>query len=327
MKTDDWYKEKLDKCVTISESSKVTYLASTKRLKLLCDNAELHTILFNPKKYGHIIKSKIESEHGQKNIFGLILTYFRCAELKTSNKTLHEQWYNIFNDVQKVINDRVGNHQPTARQQSSYTDWNTIIQIRKKLDIGSIEHVLLSLYTMIDPRRQMDYAQLKVYTDIAENPKEDHNFIHLHSKKYNGPVLCITKHKTSKYYPKYINTDIPIALISSIKKSITNNKREYLFAKKDNTPFMNENSFQKYSNTILKTIFNNTGFSVNTIRHSYLTFIDQKVNIKLIEREKIAKNMGHSLKQSMAYAFHIDNKQPVCYKKENGIIKEIKCPK
>lgn len=301
---DEWYISSITEYSFLSDSSKKTYLSSIKRLQLFFKDVKIHVILTNPNKYGTILQTKIPSDHGQKNMFILMLTLFKCSGLKETDIESYKEWVEFYNKPMEKIQAQVNSHTPTDRQLESYVEWSEIIKTRKKLSPGTKEHVLLSIYTMIEPRRQLDYAYMRLYQSESDAPEEDHNFIHLCYKNNNKkPYLLIKKHKTDKFYPTFIHRDLPVRLIDTIQKSLIINPREYLFTKTDKSPFPDANSFQRYSNTMLKKIFKNPWFSVNSLRHSYATYINNLPNITLIERQQVAERMGHSIKQSMQYVF------------------------
>lgn len=306
--SDEWYINSIAEYSFLSDSSRKTYMSSCKRLQLFFKDVKIHTILTNPNKYGTILQSKIPSDHGQKNMFILMLTLFKCSGLKETDIESYNEWNEFYNKSIGKIQAQLNSHKPTDRQLESYVEWSEIIKTRKKLIPGTKEHVLLSIYTMIEPRRQLDYAYMRLYKSESDTPEEDHNFIHLCYKNNNKkPYLLIKKHKTDKFYPTFIHKDLPVRLVDTIQKSLILNPREYVFTKTDGSPFPNANSFQGYSNAMLKKIFKNPGFSVNSLRHSYATYINNLPNITLLERQQVAERMGNSIKQSMQYAFIGDN--------------------
>jgi integrase len=101
--------------------------------------------------------------------------------------------------------------------------------------------------------------------------------------------------------------EIPTDLLKVIKASLKMHPRNYLFAQKSGEPYMNANSFQKNSNSVLKKVFKNNKVSVNSLRHSFRTF-RSKGALTVNELKEDAHNLGHSLETSLKYTF-IDRKK------------------
>jgi len=204
----------------------------------------------------------------------------------------------MINYMKKNISNK-----PDDKQLASYYEWNKILEKRDSLPYASLDHLFLSLHTYVPPRRQWDYARLKVYTNSKENPTLDHNHIHLYNKKQKSPYIFLNEYKTHKYYDDYIDKNIPQEFIDIIKKSIQTNPREYIIQTIYGKPYDNINSFTQRINRRLKKIFDNDDVTVNSLRHSLSTLLDKVPNMTHKEKEYFARRMGHSVIQSFQYAF------------------------
>jgi hypothetical protein len=221
-----------------------------------------------------------------------------CINNKEYNKILTFVW---------VSHQRNRNHLesnlPNDRQRSSFINWQAIVKKRREYVLGSAQHVLLSIYTAIPPRRQKEYYSMRIYTDKDVTPDLDHNQLYLSSDKQKCYIF-ICEHKTSRFNKTFTNKKLPDILIDTVKKSLVTNPREYLFVKqRSRSPFVDEKSFQKYSNGMLKTIFKDDGISINTLRHSFATFVNDSPDVTLKIRKDIANLMGCSFHQFLEYAF------------------------
>ena len=139
--------------------------------------------------------------------------------------------------------------------------------------------LILALYHLIEPRRLLDYTEMK----INNIDKEKDNYIY--SKKF-----YFKKYKTAKFNGTAI-IPIPNELNTLIKKwlKLVKGKSDYLLFDYD---------FKKLTPTGLNKRLQNIlgkGRSVNILRHSYLS---NKYNPeKLKELEQDASNMGTSIHQ------------------------------
>lgn len=344
MHTDDWYLEQVEDHPFLDAKAKTTYKYAAKAIQRLCKDRSLHDILTTPSLSGpQLLKSSIP-DHSKKTYLTTILTLLRTSGLKSSNKPLFIQWYHHYNDIADRIAEREKNHIPTERQAKNQIDWEDVLRLRDGLKVGSIAHVLLSIYSYVPPRRQMDYMAMRVYTNPNDTPALDHNHFHLFSNKYKAPYMFVNKFKNAKRFKPFFNKEIPTKLVQSIKASLKDAPREYLFVQADGKPFQEVNSFTQWSNRQLKKVFNRPGITVNVLRHSFATYANALPNITVGERQRNAIKMGHSLKKTLEYALvkrdpplsMLRTKPPnsspdkeECYKKD-AITKKlvkIRCPK
>lgn len=301
--SDEWYKMQLDNDPKISESSTKSYMNNIKHIISVCDNANINTILNNPNLYGGMIVSKTKSENSLKSYLSTILTFCRCSGLKENKITVYDVWYKKFNTVYQRIQNRIESNVPTDKQDAGFVEWETIIEKRKTFPLGSDQHVLLSIYTAIPPRRQKEYYAMKIYTDDNNKPELDHNQLYIPTNNKDAHIF-ICDHNTSKFKKTYLNEKVPDILVNTIKKSLIRNPRGYVFVNTRNKePFKDNKSFQSYSNNMLKKIFDNESISVNTLRHSYASFIYRQPDLTYLQRKNIAEMMGHSVDRALKYVF------------------------
>jgi hypothetical protein len=314
--------------ITIKENSKTTYINALKAL-INKFNTSLHNIIYNPKKYATQFISKF-TLNTQKTYFTAVLTLMNHSNLKNTDRKLYNEWYTYFIDVKRAYIRQLSQHEPTERQKDAHVNWEEAIKAKDKYPIGSDYNLVLAMYTMIPPRRQWDYMRVRVYTDTKDKPKMDHNHIHLNAEK--GAYIFLNEYKTVKTMKNYFKS-LPEELVKVIKASLDLKPRQYLFVKRDNQPYDTVQSFTFWTNYIFKKAFNNPKISVNTLRHSYENYIQQsKPDMTARERMQTARDMGHSVMQSILYRLKITkddiNKTKVddCYTKDDkGELKEVKC--
>ena len=167
------------------------------------------------------------------------------------------------------------------RQVSNHFGKKTDLTTKELMKIQ--DFVILSLFTLIPPRRAMDYIEFKI-NNINTNKD---NYI-----KGSNLVFNTFKTSTQKGQQKI---KIPKQLKSILTKYIKliSDKSDYLIF---------NNKFQQLStpNFTLKMnkIFGNKKVSVNMLRHIYLS---EKHADNLAEMKSDFESMGSSLKQSNVY--------------------------
>lgn len=298
----------------LKESSKETTLNKMLAAKRFVEAENLHDLMVNPTRYGqHIVESELKLNTKKNHLVG-ILTLLKNTGAKRDQPKLYSKWYKYFLAVNQVIRTRIGANIPTEKQAENSVEWETILQVRDRLRFGSYDHLLMSIYTMVPPRRQWDYMQMPIYLDPDYTPKLDHNHFHVKSNKYNSPYMFIIDCKNAQYFNPFFNKEIPKSLVKTLLISIKENPRSYVFTQTNGKgpPFDNANSFQKFSNRAFKRIFendpefngNSTGMSVNVFRHSFATYMDQKNDLPIATKKRLAKKMGHSYNMNMEYVQH-----------------------
>ena len=95
-----------------------------------------------------------------------------------------------------------------------------------------------------------------------------------------------------------------------LASNLVRNKRDYLFvSSRNNESYSKPNSFNKWANRVLKKLFNKD-FSLKLLRNIYITRRDLKLEEKSgLERNKIAKIMGHSVSTQQNYLWHTYEKE------------------
>ncbi len=302
MKTEH-YRKILNDDPDLSEKSKKLYQTMINKILKETKEEDLHKVIKNPKDYIPQLNRDAIPLSTRESMMGVILSIMSRTPLKQEMEEQHKIWYEVFKDINASRREIAGSNKPTEKQEKGLLNWKDVLKKRDKLEVGSEEHLLLSLYTFIPPRRQMDYYKLRVYFDENCIPNKDHNHFHVFSKKYNSPYLCLVEYKTAKYYDIHFDTEIPPELIQTVISSFQKNPRLYMFLDKSGKPFKDPNRFQIYSNGILKKIFDNPNVSVNSLRHSFSSFLRTLKWLSVNEHKKLAQKMGHSMQKSLEYAF------------------------
>ena len=224
------------------------------------------------------------------------LTVYTLADDKVSN--LYKVQMMADGKISKV---ETMDQEKTEKQKDNWITQDEVIQKYNNLekiikpifnDSGALstrdlekiqDYIIASVYTLIPPRRLMDYSEFKV-KDFVEN--ED-NYMK------NG-IFYFNKFKTAKF--KKDSFKIPTKLKNIIQKWARITNSPYLLFQSRNKDKQLSPSFL---NSTLHRIFGKK-ISVNNLRHSYLTEYYKDVpSLKNIK--EINEKMGHSLETSLEY--------------------------
>ena len=209
--------------------------------------------------------------------------------------TIRVKWIDINNENEQPIIDRRLENKPTDKQNEkggSKLSFNQIILKRDELPIGSIERLLICMYTMIPPARA-DYFATQLVTDDTPTEK---NYINI------SKMECVlTDFKTAKTYKKIIHV-LPDELITELNASLKRNPRSYLFLNANGEPHT-RNSFVLWSRRCLSRIFE-TDFTLVFFRHAYVTNYISTIDPNTVtdgQIKDISDKLGHSPEMFRAY--------------------------
>jgi hypothetical protein len=187
---------------------------------------------------------------------------------KTDNQKKH--WIEqdkIKNIYEKLKNDY--SHLLNNKLKFDYEEYNNLQN-----------YIIASLYVLNDPRRLLDYTELK----IKNIDKNKDNYIIKNKFYFNN-------YKTKKTYNQQI-IEINKDLLIILNKFIKINPFEYLLVDYNG----NKLNSPKLNNRLIK-IF---GASVNILRHSLLSDLYKNIPA-LNELKERSENMGHSINQALLY--------------------------
>ena len=342
MVSNEYYFKSINESVFLGQKSKDTYIANIKTILVKTSSPTLHDLLSNPGTHGPILMDLPSSINTKFTYFVTILAFLKYSGLKAKQPKLFTAWYDFFLQIKQQVRHKEMENIPSEKQKSAMLDWQTIIATRDAQPRNSWPHLLLSIYTYLPPRRQLDYANLRVYTDTTMDippSQRQHNYIHMYSPKYKSPYMNIAVFKTAKFFKKpFFNKNIPPELINIIAESLKSNPRDHLFTMRDNKPWNSATTFQQWSNRILKDVFKNPHVTVGTLRHAYDTMLSTTPGITAGRRQIDAMKMGHSVKKALEYSLHQRDpplalytapaKKDECFKKSvrTGKIIPIACP-
>lgn len=196
---------------------------------------------------------------------------------------LIDRYKAYLNKLRQISNEREMDH---SNVNGYIPKWSEIIKSRDEAD-NIFDYLLLSLYTMIPPRRLKDYILMKI---SFRCPIDNIYNYYCTSKR----LFIFNKYKTSKVYGRQI-IEAPEQLHKTIMQYIDEND-------------LNEGDsllgYDKYYN-LSKKLKRLIGCSVDNIRHSYINEMYKNYDIPDNSSiESIANMMGHSVSTHLRYRKH-----------------------
>jgi integrase len=264
---------------------------------------DLRLICMEPEKVMASLKEL--SPHSLKSRLAVLTVASEaCQESKDFEKAI-----NIYREGMLVNRDKAQEIDDeghlTERQEGAYMEWSDILKqvevlkkgashllnskdtLLPKADLTRLQDYLVAmLYTSQAPRRLMDYTTMKLKN--YDNSKD--NYIDFKAKKF-----VFNQYKTAGTYGRQ-EVAISPALLKVLKRWTQVNDGDYLL--RDSRG--GEMSSVKL-NTLLQKIFNRRGFSVNILRHSYISSQVHPGLKALKELKETAKAMGHSVEEALSY--------------------------
>ena len=281
----------------LSDSSIVTYASIISNLfKHMRPNTPYDASLFNdPKIVLEYLKDK--ACNTRKTVLSALVVYtlhnpkvslqYRTVMMSDGSKSNHTDMEQKMTEKQKE--NWVSQLQVKDAFERLDRETKPLFSLYKKGDDMTIPHtekiqdfVILALFTMIPPRRLVDYTMFKV-----RNFNDDDNYMTKSSFVFNT-------YKTAKVYGAQI-VKIPTRLKNIIQKYTALTKNDYLlFNPRNNRPLSNVQLNVRIGSIFGKKV------SVNILRHSYLTE-QYKDMAPLLEMEQRANDMGQSVSQALKY--------------------------
>jgi hypothetical protein len=216
----------------------------------------------------------------------------------TDIESFRKKWADIFMENEAPIVQRRMENKPTVLQQAkggSRMGFNDIIEKRDGLPLGSIEKLLISMYTMIPPARA-DYFAMEVVRGEAEPTAK--NYLRIRD---DGMETVIRDFKTVKMY-KEIRNELPVDLVQEIQASLEKTPREFLFMNANGRPHT-RNSFTLWTRRTLSRVFG-TDFTLVFFRHAFATHYVMNIDLRKTtdaQIKEISDKMGNSAEMFRAY--------------------------
>jgi hypothetical protein len=210
--------DELFKCKEITASSLNLYKT---KLTILNDNKQIKNINF---LYDiNNINNKIQhlKPNTQRTYIIAIVSLLACMN---KSQKVPKKLKKLYEDYSKLMDE----YNTTLKDQTKITDGTKIIsnddiskiyerlkQNKDKTKRAYQDYLILSLYTLLPPRRNLDYQLMKYIKKYNENLSNDFNY-------YDGNTFYFNNYKTKGTYKKQ-ELDVPKELQEIINYHINNN--------------------------------------------------------------------------------------------------------
>ena len=274
----------------ISEGSKATYMSKLKKLngnqiptglmflkdtKTIMKKIEL---IQNPNTRRSSIIAVVSVLKGNKKFKKEYQVYH--AEMMKINAVLNKESFK--SDSTKAKQDNVKMADLLARQKELAAIM-PIIQKKKKISDDQLQQlhdlVVVSLYTLLPPRRNVDYSEMVVAAPTEDKTK---NF-------YHAGKFVFNIYKTKNTYNQQV-VDVPEELNAILKLwiKLKPNGSEYLLINLQTNAKIKSSDMTK----LLKQVFQNEHIGVSVLRN---VFLSEKYSGLMEDLKKDAAQMGTSI--------------------------------
>lgn len=290
-----------EKNCNLSANTCAAYKTSATTLMKQFETNDLYQLLKDADKtISWILRKYGASDASKKNMMAAMLAIFKHNKgLDAELAKAHTKWRAAYEELSDKIDERYKENRPSDKQNEGYVPFEDIVAKRDSLPRGSMDRLLLAMYTYIRPLRG-DFNKVRIYTTRTVPRQPEMNYIHMPAK-----ILVLNEYKTARHNGEY-RRDLPPALITEIKDSLSKRPRDYLFVKlADGTPYELANSYVRYANNTLKRLFG-CALTLSLIRHSFISSLDFNT-LSIAEKEEIAEDMAHTVGMQDKYRFIFDH--------------------
>jgi hypothetical protein len=283
----------------VSDLSKKMYISQID--KLIEDMGQpIEWVISHPTQVYERIRANGSSVSSMRNRISAV-----CSLLKhwpsagDEFKEERDQWC----EYQKKLNsknlERALTGQPSEREVVNWVPWKQVLKTEEYLrtsEYGSLRHLVLAMYTHMEPMRG-DFGNVKIYTTTPPGCGDAGNYMFL-SPHAGKSTICLNEYKTAKRYGQFTRA-LPDSLVAVIRASLQHDPREYLFLSVTGEPYSKKNSYVKFANRILYSIFGKH-MSITLLRHAFISAIDFNASTAG-DLMSVSKNMQHSIGMQQYY--------------------------
>lgn len=290
----------------VKDGTKENYMRYLRRAARLA-GATMWDILTKPEAHWPTIAQQL-TETSKKTMAATMLAVIKHARLTTDG--VKEKWSAIYESAAEGADAAILQSEP--RKPNAVIEWEEVVgnydRLVKEQPDGSVDRLLSGFYVLMPPRRQLDYAKLRVLVSKTARDEEVAEALREHATgsvdmTKRPAVMTVYQFKTASKMGPFECT-LPRALDSTLRASLRQQKRKWVFVSpKNNEPFQNANSFAHWHNNKLTTWFQGRPITVNSLRHSAATHVLNDPTRSLEDRQRIARAMGHSALQQSRYFY------------------------
>lgn len=290
----------------LSENSVALYIRNLKTL----NNKQPFTNLNFLKEYKEIENIlRGYSEATQKNFISSIITTLKIVMSNYTQPKWLKKVYEYYSKTLAKFGQPTNSLYKTEKQEKNWVSWEDVLSKRKeyeeKAKVGSpkwedvLGYMILSLYTDIPPRRNMDYQVMYVVPNGEQTGDLSKNYYVKEQGKF-----VFNRYKTQTKYGQQVeivrdNEKLMEAIRTYLSHHPLRKAEAYPFlVKEDGEAITSINGMTR----ILNRIFNGSGsgkkIGSSMLRHIYLT---ERYGTKMVEMKDLAEKMGHSTATQRSY--------------------------
>lgn len=279
----------------ISQSSLNLYMTNLKRLN---DGNEIKNFAFL-RNVNNILDKIKEYKPNTRRTYLISIVSLLKQEPKLH--TLYDKYYKLLMEYNKQLKT---NNEKSEKQTENWITQNEVLEKQKQLmeviptlkkKITNAQYyqlldlVILSLYTLQPPRRNLDYLKMNVINKFNEELSKDNNYL-----EYSTQSFIFRNFKTKKTYQDQI-VKISDELFNIIKIYLSYHPLKKEMKKNYNVPFLVSIDGDEFKNSneitrVLNKIFNKK-IGSSMLRNIYLT---SKYSNNLKDLNLDAQEMGTS---------------------------------
>jgi hypothetical protein len=288
----------------LSDGSINLYLRNLKKLN---DNQEFKTLKFLSKPEEVMEKIKDLKDNTKRQYLISIVSCLKAL----GKQSLYKKYYKLMLNIHDKIKEKP-TEEMTETQKKNWLNWDDILkkyeEMKDKLKLNKtkiteqqyndlLHFTILSLFVLIQPRRNLDYMKMMI-TFNSNTEDKKFNYLDVKKNQFIFNVYKTAKEETKKNDGSLI-LDIPEDLMKVLDTYI---KFHPLKNKNENIPFLvyyNGEPLNKVNTItrILNKIFGKK-IGASMLRHSFLSY---KYGDLLKEQEKDAKAMSHNINTQKDY--------------------------
>jgi hypothetical protein len=291
----------------LSSISTEVYLRNLKKL-----NSDKTLVNFSFLENSEEVMKKLDSfkDTTKRNY---LISIVSILSLYPQLKALHDIYHGLMMQKKSEISDKDSLGMRSETQEENWMDWNSVIEQQKilgaKVDIfykkrsctpedflTLTAYLIISLYTLIPPRRNKDYSLMRVVNNYTPDLDVGFNYYDCTKKKF-----IFNNYKTSKKYGRY-DLSVPNALKTVINKYLKHRAAKFALDDNENKPFLikPDGTAMEKSNDITKVLNKVFGKAIGSsmLRHIFLT---DKYSTTFKNAKLDAEMMAHSSGQQKEY--------------------------
>jgi hypothetical protein len=289
----------MQQLTTVAASTRRQYVMNLRTVMGLVDgSATLETVVSQPHAVIPMIVKAYANPQTQKALIAAVLALFKhIPGVAARFATQREHWHRAFMSLGQKILDRVATAEPTDRELENWVPWKCVLEKQQSLSTsayGSMDHLLLSMYSLIEPLRS-DYGSIRLLRRTVPTSQMRGNYVSLPPAK---PELVLNDYKTKTSYGQFRRA-LPDELVRVIQKSVELQPREHLFVNESGESYGKKNSFTRFANRAFERLFGKK-FTIRMLRHSFVSSLDfnETTPAQLMQH---SRNMLHSMSQQQLY--------------------------